>query len=440
MSSVPEPEPAWLPTKALGRAILLTGVVLLVAVLFGRFDLVVLVAPVALGAAVGLARRPAEAPAVELSTDDQVVVEGSTVEVSVGVANPGGIGYDLMLVRLRTPIWVRISGGDRPYVAGTSRRAVVDVELTGEARRWGRHPVGPVTAHAVAGDGLLISVAVATDPLLLNVYPQVEPFKAAEVMPRAAGLVGAHRSRRPGEGGELAGVRPFGPGDRLRRIDWRVSLRTRQLHVAATLSDRDAEVLLLLDVLHEAGRSGGVGGAASVLDTTVRSAAAIAEHYLTRGDRVALLEYGFRSRWLRPGSGRRHYLTALQWLLDVAPTDTPYEPTSGAFGTTLIPSHALVIVFTPLLDTRTVAMLARMARSGRVAIAVDTLGSTEIRLSAGTHWLPVAQRLWMLERANLVGQLREHGVPVVSWAGAGSLDSVLRDVSQLAAAPKARAR
>jgi uncharacterized protein (DUF58 family) len=210
--------------------------------------------------------------------------------------------------------------------------------------------------------------------------------------------------------------------------------------VAATLSDRDAEVLLLLDVLHEAGRSGGVGGAASVLDTTVRSAAAIAEHYLTRGDRVALLEYGFRSRWLRPGSGRRHYLTALQWLLDVAPTDTPYEPTSGAFGTTLIPSHALVIVFSPLLDPRTVAMLARMARSGRVAIAVDTLGSTEIRLSAGTHWLPVAQRLWMLERANLVGQLREHGVPVVSWAGAGSLDSVLRDVSQLAAAPKARAR
>ena len=92
MSSVPEPEPAWLPTKALGRAILLTGVVLLVAVLFGRFDLVVLVAPVALGAAVGLARRPAEAPAVELSTDDQVVVEGSTVEVSVASQIRAGSG------------------------------------------------------------------------------------------------------------------------------------------------------------------------------------------------------------------------------------------------------------------------------------------------------------------------------------------------------------
>ena len=31
---------------------------------------------------------------------------------------------------------------------------------------------------------------------------------------------------------------------------------------------------------------------------------------------------------------------------------------------------------------------------------------------------------------------REHGVPVVPWAGAGSLDAVLRDVSRLATVPR----
>src|SRR4029453_3328714 len=136
----------------------------------------------------------------------------------------------------------------------------------------------------------------------------------------AARLVGAHRSRRPGEGGELAGVRPFAPRDRLRRVDWRVTLRTRELHVVSTLSDRDAEVVLLLDVLHEAGRSGGTGGTASVLDTMVRAAAGIAEHYLHRAARVSLLEYGYRARRLRPASGRRQYLTVLEWLLDAQPT------------------------------------------------------------------------------------------------------------------------
>ena len=45
-----------------------------------------------------------------------------------------------------------------------------------------------------------------------------------------------------------------------------------------------------------------------------------------------------------------------------------------------------------------------------------------------------------LDRENLIGQLREHGVPVVAWAGAGSLDQVLRDVSRVASGPRAFAR
>ena len=56
---------------------------------------------------------------------------------------------------------------------------------------------------------------------------------------------------------------------------------------------------MLLDVLHEAGRSGGVHGTASVVDTTVRAAAAIAEHYLRQGDRVGLVEYSGHPRHLR---------------------------------------------------------------------------------------------------------------------------------------------
>lgn len=433
------PVPTWQPTRAFGRAVLLTGVLLVLAALLGRFDLVVLAAPVVLGAALAFVRRPSAAPTVELSVAEPTAVEGSPVGVRLGAGNPDRSAYDLMLARLHTPTWVRLKHGDRPYIAGTRPGMVVDIDLAGVARRWGRHAVGPATAHAVACDGLLISAAVVADPLLLDVYPETERFAAAEAMPRAAGLVGGHRSRRPGEGGELAGVRAFGPGDRLRRIDWRVSLRTRELHVAATLSDRDAEVLLLLDVLHEAGRSGGVGGAASVLDTTVRAAAGIAEHYLTRGDRVAMLEYGYRARWLRPASGRRQYLMVLQWLLDAAPSDTPYEPGGGLFGTSLIPAHALVIVFSPLLDPRTAGMLARLARSGRFVIAVDTLGSAQVRLPP-TPYIAVAQRLWLLERANLIGQLREHGVPVVQWAGAGSLDTVLRDVSRLATGPRVGVR
>ncbi|MFV2085295.1 DUF58 domain-containing protein [Micromonospora sp. LOL_021] len=481
----------WQPTRALGRAVLITGLLLIIGVILGRVDLVALAAPFALGTAYALRRRPAAAPVLDLGAVDANLVEGNQVGARAAAANPADADYDLVVVRALVSPWLRIdevgvlspisidgsrsdddrpgdspgdaadqaagggqllvlerlaaaarprpSGGvpDRPFGLAVPTGSAAGFELTGVALRWGRQPVGPVAARAIACDGLLSCRPVVAEPVRVPVYPVIDPFNADEAMPRAAGLVGGHRSRRPGEGGELAGVRIFGPGDRLRRVDWRVSLRARQLHVAATLSDRDAEVVLLLDVLTEVGRSGGVSGGASVLDTTVRAAAAIAEHYLHRGDRVSMLEYGPTARRLRPATGRRQYLTVLEWLLDVEVRPTPYEPYDQVFGPQLLSSDALVVVLTPLVDPRSAEMLARMARSGRIVVAVDTLPTTVASPPRQGQWTEVAYRLWRLDRENTVGQLREHGVPVVTWAGAGSLDQVLRDVARLASAPKA---
>jgi uncharacterized protein (DUF58 family) len=172
----------------------------------------------------------------------------------------------------------------------------------------------------------------------------------------------------------------------------------------------------------------------------VRAAAGIAEHYLQRGDRVSLLEYGYRARRLRPASGRRQYLTVLEWLLDAQPTAGAYEPSAGVssqvFGTHLLSGNALVIVLTPLLDQRSAGMIARLARSGRYVVAVDTLPAG-LRPRLDGDWGGLSYRLWAMSRDNVIGLLREHGVPVVAWAGAGSLDEVLRDVSRMATAPKA---
>jgi uncharacterized protein (DUF58 family) len=429
-------EDLWVPTRAFGRAILVTGLLVFAAMLTGRYDLVVIAAPFALGTVLSLRRRPALLPLPSLATPTPEVAEGDEIGLRVSVANPDPVSLDLVLFRVRLPRWVQVRHGDHPYAAPVAAGSVAEVDLTGKALRWGRHPVGPVAVHGVACDGLFVSAPVSCESLPLKAYPVTEPFQADEAMPRAAGLVGQHRSRRLGEGGELAGVREFAPGDRLRRIDWRVTLRTRRVHVVSTLSDRDAEVVLLLDVLHEAGVSGGTGGAASVLDTTVRAAAGIAEHYLHRGDRVSMLEYGFRARRLRPATGRRQYLTVLEWLLDVQPTGGAYEPSAGAFGTHLLSANALVIVMTPLIDQRSAAMVARLARSGRFVVAVDTL-PPDLRPPTPGDWGPLAYRLWRMSRENVLGQLREHGVPVVAWAGAGSLDQVLRDVARMAAAPKA---
>ena len=111
-------------------------------------------------------------------------------------------------------------------------------------------------------------------------------------MPHPIGLVGTHQARRPGEGSEFSSIRPFAPGDRLRRVQWRVSLRTGALHVTSTVAEEDSSVLLLVDSGIEVGVGEGLHGRATSLDTAVRAAGAVAEHYLHRGDRVGMRVLG----------------------------------------------------------------------------------------------------------------------------------------------------
>ncbi len=427
----------WRPTRALGRAVLLTGLLVLGGVLLGRVDVVLLATPFALGAAWALRRRPQALPDVEVTADRTALSEGEEVTGTISAVNADRTGYDALALRAAVAPWVDAPAIRLPQVLAVPPGEAVDLAVSGTALRWGRHRLGPVHVTALACDGLLIARHHASSATVdYAVYPITEPFDATETVPRAAGLVGQHRSRRPGEVGELAGVRQFAPGDRLRRVDWRVSLRTRQLHVAATLSDRDAEVVLVLDVLADAGHGEGSASGATVLDTTVRAAAAIAEHYLQHGDRVAMVEYSRAARRLRPASGRRQYLTVLEWLLDTSAGGSVGAAYDQVLGPHLLSANALTVVLTPLIDPSAAAMLARLTRAGRSVLAVDTLPPDVAPPDLGAH-TDVAYRLWRLERDNTIGALREHGVPVVSWAGAGSLDLVLRDLSRSASAPRA---
>jgi uncharacterized protein (DUF58 family) len=432
--------PGWAPTRALGRAVLLAGVLVLLGTLLGRLDLIALATPFALGTALALRRRPAQAPGVDIGLAEETVEEGGGAGVTVVLANPTQVRFDVAVIRLVHSPWLTLRHGDRPYSTDLAANQVTQVDLAGSALRWGRHGVGPVRAYALACDGLMLSATTLHPGREVRVHPRMPAFRADETMPRSAALVGVHRSRRPGEGGELAGVRRYGPGDRLRRIDWRITLRTRELHVAHTLSDRDAEVVVLLDVLYEAGRSGGIHGTASVVDTSVRAAAAIAEHYLRLGDRVAMLEFSGHPRHLRPASGRWQLQAALEWLLSTRATAGSGDPPDYGIEPSLIPPSALVIVLTPMIGPQSANMIATLARAGRAVVAVDTMGELTRQPVYGSQWTPIAQRLWRLERDNTIGALREVGVPVVGWVGSGSLDEVLQDMARMASAPRVSLR
>ncbi|MFI6818136.1 DUF58 domain-containing protein [Nonomuraea sp. NPDC050328] len=410
----------WRPTRALRRALVLVAVAPLAALLLGRPGLLVLAAPFALGTVLALARRPAGPPEAALELAAASVPEGehaeATVRLTVPTATPAGPSAEAAVVCLVTPratSALEPAYGSRHHLVQVRPGRAVTVAFGYTATVWGAHEVGPVEVAVSASDGLLEHPPLRLPVQRVVALPDAGAFTSRAQLPHADGLSGAHRSRRPGEGGELAGVRRFQSGDRLRRIDWRTTLRTGETHVNATYSERDAEVLILVDVLHE-----------GPLDTAVRAAAALAGHYTSRGDRVSIAEYGSLRHRLRPGTGRRHYLAALEWLAAVRVNGGAGDELGRRLlAPTLAGGRGLVFMLTPLLDERSADGLARLARSRRPLVAVDTLPDRP-----GTG---VAERLWWLDRENLIGSLREAGVPVEPWRGSGSLDVVLRDVTRL---------
>ncbi len=425
------PEPRWGATPAHLRAVVGGLLLAAIAVVAQRPDLAVMAAPLLAAAALGGLRRPSAPPRAELRVDAATMVEGqaTTVHVTVDDLTSGELPDGVVAAAVTGDPWVQFDprGAAR---AVPVQQPSTDLAVVMRAVRWGRHEVR-ADALRVTSPGGAFRISLIPTPIVVTALPLADTFAAADALPRPAGLVGLHRSRRHGEGTELAEVRPFRTGDRLRRINWPVSSRTGTLHVTAAWSDRDTEVVLLLDTEHDLGISGGVDGRASSLDVAVRAAAAIAEHYLIAGDRVALTDIGQRVRTVPVGSGRQHLRRVLDVLVASAPGAIRSEEVRRLGH---IRAGSLVVALSPLLGGAGLAQIAQLVRHRHAVVVIDTLPAHAVE--EAEPWRALAWRVRLLERSVEIDRLAALGVPVVPWRGRGTLDDVLRVLSRVAVAPR----
>jgi uncharacterized protein (DUF58 family) len=122
-------------------------------------------------------------------------------------------------------------------------------------------------------------------------------------------LAGDYRSAFAGLGTELFQVRPYEPGDDVRRIDWNVTARTGTPHVRSELAER----VLVTWLVYDASASMAFGTAdRRKADVAEGVALAIGHAATRRGNRLGLVAFGPEdSRWRRPRQGRRGLLLAL---------------------------------------------------------------------------------------------------------------------------------
>jgi uncharacterized protein (DUF58 family) len=125
-------------------------------------------------------------------------------------------------------------------------------------------------------------------------------------------LAGDFRSAYSGLGSELFQVRPYEPGDDVRRIEWNVTARTGQPHVRVELAERVLVTWLVLDC--SASMAFGTADRRKA-DVAEGVALAVGTAATRRGNRLGLVAFGHdEPRFRRPRQGRRALLMTLEAL------------------------------------------------------------------------------------------------------------------------------
>lgn len=443
-------------TSAHLRALFLGLLLAAIGVLLRRPDALVIGAPLLVVGLWATVTRPKATPTVVARLVHPLLREGQATRWQATIS-PGAGVEEAGLALLPTPhteftpghraIAAAFGGDDQPR----------SLEIICRSTRWGRRPLGPAILAVSGPFGAFRWEPQSVSLPAIPTVPLPDTFSARVPVPHPDGLVGQNRSHHQGSGGELDQIRPFRFGDRLRRVHWPVSVRTGELHVTATHADQDTEILLLVDAMHDIGQSTGIEGSSSSLDNAVRAAGAIAEHYLRSGDRVGLLVLGSRDTpHVTAAAGSNHLRRLLDVLARVTVADGTVSDEKRLRSQLRhhVSAGTLAIILTPAVSPEVLAHAVALARRGISVITVDTLPSglaspdipqaSLAQLASTTQEHPtetrLAWRLRLLERHREMTRAREAGVPIVPWAGPGTLDLVLRDLHRRSRAPRVVSR
>ena len=398
----------------------LAGLGLLAAILFGRpeaaeIGICFLVAVVA--GLIGMGR-----PQVLLSVrlDRERVLEGEEVSADIEIEAKSAIARLKVLAPL--PAGLRPRSGAQLQTlhlgAGTQRHLALKLVSS----RWGTFKIGGLLVESHDRLGFFTFEQLLDQAVVLRVYPREETLAKAIRPLETQVYSGNEVSRRTGDGIEFADVRPFAPGDRVRKINWPLSTRRGELHVNDVHPERNTDVVLFLDTFSELGANG-----ESILLMTVRAAAALARHYLNRRDRVGLVSFGGTLRWLLPRMGVTQAYRIVDALLSTGSEFSYAWKGIDIIPTRTLPPKALVIAITPLLDERTVAALFDLRGRGFDLAIVEVSPAPFVPAPTDAQGR-LAYRLWALKREVVRYQYRKVGIPISTWHRGEPLTGALEEV------------
>ncbi|VEG51094.1 putative secreted protein [Mycolicibacterium aurum] len=393
---MPAAELRWRASPLAGSIATCIAAAIAAAVLTGRWELVAFAAPL-LGVLCSVGWQPG-APTVDVTASPpfQRCFEDEQVPVVVTACADDGsdVGVDCSVVP-----GMELTGGGGSLL------------LT--AARWGRYPVRATVR--VAGRGGLIEGTGTVDAAEICVFPLAPPQSTAIPRTDLLDRLGTHRTRYTGPGVEFADIRPYVPGDQLRTVNWPVSARRGTLHVTERLTDRAADVVVIVDTYPQP-----PGPATAATERTARGAAQVVQSALRYGDRAGLVALGATgTRWLAADIGQRQFYRILDTMLGAADT---FDTATGTLAPrSAVPVGAIVIAFSTMLDTQFALAMLDLRKRGHAVVVVDVLDGSPL---VGDHD-PLVHRMWAMQRSFMYRDMATVGVDIVGWPATATLDQAM---------------
>ncbi|MGN2245471.1 DUF58 domain-containing protein [Frateuria sp. GZRR35] len=188
-----------------------------------------------------------------------------------------------------------------------------------------------------------------------------------------AAHAGQQASRLYGRGMDYAESRVYQPGDDVRRLDWRLTARSGELHTKLFQEEREGRLLILLDT-HASMR---FGTRVRFKSVQAARAAALAAWYAVRaGERVGAMAFGNAQHLLKPRGGARGAVALCGALADwdtgiaTPRNDEPLSEALARAGRLHGASRVLLISDGLSCDEAARGRLREVTRHARVAVLV----------------------------------------------------------------------
>jgi uncharacterized protein (DUF58 family) len=408
------------PTPKLAAYAGLAAVGLLAALALRLPELVLLAAPFAVVSAVSALQVRIPRIDLEVELDRERALEGELLDVWIRFG-PGD-GVEALDVLLELPAGLEVEVGANPstlrLVEGDGR--VLPLRL--RCARWGAFRLGRIHVRAHDRFGMFRHEAVIDARQPLKVYPTEEAVRNLLRPFETQVFSGNHVAPQKAEGIEFADIRQFVAGDRVRHVNWRATARRGELWVNEHHAERNADVVIFLDVFAEARR-----GERSTLDPALRAAASLAARYLRQRDRVGFVSFGGMLNWLLPATGARQLYRIVDAMLDTRIILSYAWQDLVVVPRRTLPPQALVLALTPLLDDRAATALLDLRARGFDLIVIEISPLAFVVPKQG-EIQDVAHRLWRLRRDAVRGRFERAGVPVAVWDDDSSLTVAMEEV------------